>query len=137
MHVPKVNFIVIDDSMIDCYIAKKVIQHSAVGNSCCTFQQAAQALEYIKKRERQDLLTIVFVDEQMPGMNGMDFVKAFEALSIPDKDHYYIYILSSSINGNNRTNIKSHMYVKQFISKPLLISKVRSLFKQDLKCVSI
>lgn len=127
------NFIVIDDNIVDRYIAEKVIQNSGLSNSCHTFQQATQALEHIKKQKNQDILTIVFVDEQMPLMNGKDFVKAFNALAIPNKDRYHIYILSSSISGNEGTKIKSFTTVKKFISKPLMVSKVHSLFKHDMR----
>ena len=116
----KLHFIVIDDSKLDCFIADKIIQNTGRSVSIHTFQQPLEALEHIKKLDGNATgKTIVFVDIQMPVINGFEFVEAFEALDEEFKKPFIIYMLSSSINENDITRVRRYPSVKQFLNKPL------------------
>lgn len=127
----EMNFIVIDDSKVDCFIAEKVIQDSGWCTDCHTFQLASDALEHIRKKKSPEESTIIFVDEHMPLMNGLDFVKAFDELDIDAKDSYHIFLLSSSIYGASAP--QDHQLIRKFIKKPLMTKTIHELFQSDLK----
>jgi CheY-like chemotaxis protein len=116
----KLNFIVIDDSKLDCFIAEKIIKNTGKSDSIKSFLQATEALDFISKNPREDgSHTIMLVDIQMPVMNGFEFVEAFEKLPAEITSHYTIYIISSSINENDLNRVHSFASVKQFLNKPL------------------
>jgi CheY-like chemotaxis protein len=119
MGADKLHFIVIDDSKLDCFIAEKIIQNTGRNESVHTFQQVSDALDYIKGLTAHNGKTVVFVDIQMPVMNGFDFVELFEQLPAEAKSHYVIYMLSSSINENDIAKVRGYPSVKQFLNKPL------------------
>ncbi|RYD54719.1 MAG: response regulator [Sphingobacteriales bacterium] len=128
----KTNFIVIDDSKLDCFIAEKIIQTSGKSETIKTFLQASEALDYIKdKSASPDDHTILFVDIQMPVMNGFEFVEAFDSLPADRKSAYTIYMLSSSINENDIAKVRSLAAVKQFINKPLTVDAVKQIFENQ------
>jgi CheY-like chemotaxis protein len=127
----KTNFIVIDDSKLDCFIAEKIIQTSGKGDSVKTFLQASDALDYIKGSAESERHTIMFVDIQMPVMNGFEFVEAFDNLPDNKKNAYTIYMLSSSINENDIAKVRSMPIVKQFINKPLTVDAVKQIFENQ------
>lgn len=120
----KLNFIVIDDSKLDCFIAEKIIQNTGKCNSVKTFQQASEAITYISGLPEQTHETILFVDIQMPVMNGFEFVEAFEALPAEKKNGISIYMLSSSINENDIARVKGYASIRQFINKPLTAGSI-------------
>jgi CheY-like chemotaxis protein len=130
MNKDKKNFIVIDDSKLDCFIAEKIIQTSGKSKAVKVFLQASEALEYIKALSPAEVEhTIMFVDIQMPMMNGFEFVEAFNTLPDNVKSDYSIYMLSSSINENDIAKVRSMPIVKQFINKPLTIDAVKQIFE--------
>lgn len=125
----KLNFIVIDDSKLDCFIAEKIIKNTGRSEVCNVFQQATEALAYIKGATSNNLKTIVFVDIQMPVMNGFEFVEAFEGLPESQKELYNIYMLSSSINENDIAKVKGYSSVKHFLNKPLTNDTIRAVLE--------
>ncbi len=127
----KLHFIVIDDSKLDCFIADKIIQNTGRSASINTFQQPAEALEHIKNvNATREGKTIVFVDIQMPIMNGFEFVEAFEALDEEFKKPFIIYMLSSSINENDITRVRRYPSVKQFLNKPLSAKTMATVLEE-------
>ncbi len=116
----KLNFIVVDDSKLDCFIAEKIIRNTGISDSIKSFLQATEALEYMKGiAPGEHQRTIMLVDIQMPVMNGFEFVEAFEKLPADVIDNYTIYIISSSINENDLVRVHTYATVKQFLNKPL------------------
>ncbi|MCB9046529.1 MAG: response regulator [Chitinophagales bacterium] len=127
----KINFIVIDDSKLDCFIAEKIIQNTGKAESVKVFQQATEALSYIKDTPPQaDATTVVFCDIQMPVMNGFEFVENFEALSADVKANYHIYMLSSSINENDIAKVKGYSSVRHFLNKPLTNDTILAVLEE-------
>jgi CheY-like chemotaxis protein len=117
----KLNFIIIDDSKLDCFIADKIIRNSGRAGEIHAFTSAPQALEHISTAiaPQADDKTTVLLDIQMPVMNGFDFMEAFEKLPDTTKAGYNVYMLSSSINENDLNRVKNYTSIKQFLNKPL------------------
>ena len=124
------NFIVIDDSKLDCFIAEKIIKNTNRCEVINTFQQGTDALAYINSITSADVRTVIFVDIQMPVMNGFEFVEAFEKLPADTRQGYSIYMLSSSINENDIAKVKSYNSVKQFLNKPLTNGTISIVLSQ-------
>ncbi len=125
------NFIVIDDSKLDCFIAEKIIRNTGRGAVVKSFIMAPEALEYITGNNGPDnnLKTVMLVDIQMPIMNGFEFIEAFEKLPQPIRDNYIIYVLSSSINENDISRVRYHTSVKQFLNKPLTSNTLSTILE--------
>ena len=114
------NFIVIDDSKLDCFIAEKVIQNSGRSESVKSFMVATEALDYIKTLNGSDTKTVVLVDIQMPVMNGFEFIEAYEQnISDEAKNEFMVNLLSSSINETDMIRAKGYKSVNKFLNKPL------------------
>lgn len=124
----KLNFIVIDDSKLDCFIAEKIIRNTGKCENVRSFLRAEEALNDIKESTQDaDTHTILLVDIQMPIMNGFEFVEAFERLPESITNHYTIYIISSSINDNDLNKVHKFKSVKQFLNKPLTSNNLSTL----------
>jgi len=63
---------------------------------------------------------LILLDINMPGMNGFEFLTAYEEL--PEKlrtDDIVILMLSTSITNRDKSRANSYSSVKDFINKPL------------------
>jgi CheY-like chemotaxis protein len=120
MSTGKMDFIIIDDSKLDCFIAEKVIQNSGRGENIKSFMVATDALGHIKQTAQNNNKTVVLVDIQMPVMNGFEFIEAFER-EFPEgsRGNYILTLLSSSINETDIIRAKGYKSVHKFLNKPL------------------
>ena len=126
------NFIIIDDSRLDCFIAEKIIQNSGTYSSVKSYMEAEQAFEAIKNGEIGDtsIITIIILDIQMPVMNGFQFVEVFEQLPIEIQSKFAIFLFSSSINENDKNRLGNFPSIKRFYSKPISKGTIAQIIEQ-------
>ena len=128
----KLNFIIIDDSPLDCFIAEKVIKNTGLAISIKSFNDAVEALRFISEFANiPGEHTVVFVDIQMPVMNGFGFVEAFEKLPMQITSQYSIFMISSSINDADLNRVNKYPSIKQFLNKPMTSNNISLLLTKD------
>ncbi len=127
----KLPFILIDDSELDCYIARKLIYHTGKSSDIKTFTEAGTAFEYIKDQAETPAkdLTIILLDILMPLMSGFEFTEAFEGLPPELQKKYIIVAITSSLNKNDIERVSSYASVKGVIDKPINTSSLSALIK--------
>ncbi len=108
--------LVIDDDNVICFLIKKLLKLSVYPEPK-SFLSAVDALEYVKNEQNIKKTYVIFLDINMPNMNGWEFIEALESHAI--KSNYFIYIITSSIDENDKHKSTTYSSVKKFISKPL------------------
>ena len=125
----ELSFIVIDDSELDCFVARKIIEHTDKSLPVKSYQNAREVIAQIRADfDKRDMpLTIILLDLRMPIMNGFQFVDEFEKFPLDIKRKYQIHILSSSKNTNDIYHILKHDTVFGMIEKPFMREKLLAL----------
>jgi CheY-like chemotaxis protein len=126
------SFIVIDESELDCFIARKIIQNASKGFDVEVFQNPLLAFDRIKTENypgKFNVIHIILLDLQMPLMNGFEFVEAFEKLEVDIQQRYHIHILSSTRNKNDINRLLDYASVFSVIEKPLTAEKLQLVIK--------
>ena len=129
-----ISFILIDDSELDCFIAKKIIEQTIKPSSIKVFRNAKPALETIREKTADiGQIVVILLDLHMPLMSGFQFVEEFEKLPVEIQEKYKIIILSSTRNKNDIFRVLYYKNVSHFQEKPLtrenLLTMVDSLKK--------
>jgi CheY-like chemotaxis protein len=62
---------------------------------------------------------IIFLDINMPGMNGWDFLDKYDELSKDIHDRAVVAMLTTSINPDDKARASKFPSVKEFFVKPL------------------
>lgn len=118
----KINHIcLIDDDHIFVYGAKRLMREMDFYEDLSVYSNGQEALDQFQEMVESgtDLPSLMFLDLNMPIMNGWEFLEAF--LNIPgiEPKGVTIYIMSSSVDPRDLEKIQSHTSIKNYVLKPL------------------
>lgn len=110
---------IIDDDPVFVLLFKKILLKLGKFETILNYENGQIALDALieKENNNEPMPNIIFLDINMPVLDGWEFLKALEKYNFKDKLN--IYMVSSSIDSTEINKSKKHKYVKNFISKPI------------------
>jgi CheY-like chemotaxis protein len=124
----------VDDNDTDNFISKRIIEITEFAKDVEIKNSGKSALEYLEEnKENPDRLpNIIFLDINMPIVDGFVFLYEFEKFSDTVKDKCKVIILSSSDNKRDIDKIVNNDHVIKFITKPLTENALNEIRTLDL-----
>lgn len=124
----------VDDNEIDNLINQKMIEASGICEHIFVHSGAKSAIEFLKNIEKLIkgnvnlyLPELLFLDIDMPLMDGFQFLDEFEKLSDVIKNHCKIVMLTSSLNPQDMSKAKKNLNVLKYLNKPLTQDSIKKL----------
>ena len=126
-HIP--SFIVIDDDPVNNFICRKIILMMFAGADIKNFTDSRAGLDYILAAYSTTVsnTSILFLDINMPGLNGWEVLELFKDFPEEVKQQISIYMFSSSIAMDDKLRAEQNPLVKGFILKPLTQQQLKEL----------
>jgi len=109
--------LLVDDDYDDNLYHKIIIKKMEITESIDEVNNGLEALEYITAREIPPEL--IFLDINMPKMNGWEFLEQYKDLDASQKAKTVIMMLSTSANPDEIQKAKEIEEVSGFQTKPL------------------
>lgn len=111
----------IDDNEIDNYINKHFLKQNNILSPIIEMTSAITALDYLSENinNPDKFPDVIFVDINMPIMDGFEFLHQFNTFPETIKRNSKIFILTSSPNPNDIQKAAQTPYVKKYLNKPL------------------
>ena len=126
-----ISILLVDDDEINNFISikliKKALDNTSI-SSCLNGKFAIDQLVELQRKDPASLPDFILLDINMPIMNGWEFLDEYRRLEIDPLGKSKIYIISSSVFSNDINKAKSYPLVKNFISKPLSVEKIKEMF---------
>ncbi len=116
----------IDDSEVDLFVHKKFLEICQFANQIVAFSSATKALEELTTFSNGSK-SIVFLDLNMPLVNGFEFLEKVRLSSSDLFDRMNVVILTSSLSIDDRERALTFKNVISFIPKPLTIQGLDEL----------
>lgn len=131
MNDESLHILIIDDDEINNFIAAKLIDKIPPRAKVSTCVNGQEGINYVKEKlnNQNEFPDIIFLDINMPLMNGWEFLEEYETIKNDIKKKVTINMLSSSVYNDDITKAETFTTVNKFISKPLTVDKIRDLYE--------
>lgn len=125
------NVLVIDDAELDMAIFEATLKLMFIDANlefCTNGKTAIDKLVDLHHHNPENTPDYIFLDLNMPVMNGLKFLDEFERLNIDPAGKTKIYILSSSVSDSDVNRSAKNPHVANFLHKPINFEKVKEIF---------
>lgn len=121
---------IIDDDPIHQRIAQIMIEKHQLFDQYCSYTDAEEAYFFLKENKSDSAILpdVILLDLNMPVTDGWDFLDLFENIRDELEKTIRIFIVSSSVDDQDKIRSQTYSSVNGFISKPLSPDIIRSTF---------
>jgi CheY-like chemotaxis protein len=133
--------LLIDDDTPTNFLHSMVIKRAGIDAIVQVHTSAIDALAYLTssgKYEGQQMIQpgIIFLDINMPAMNGWEFLEEYKKLHAHQKAKLTVIMLTTSLNPSDRDRAASCKEVVSFLHKPLMLDAFLDLVNTHFKPLS-
>ncbi len=126
----------VDDDPMTLMLNKLTLKKCNFCQDALTAENGKIAIEYFEQQlnlplEKRELPDLIFLDLNMPEMNGWEFLNAYLKEYMAVQPELKVVILSSTVDPDDRERAIKNPLVIDFISKPLTIRRLDELKKHQ------
>lgn len=123
---------IIDDDKIYRFTTEKYIHMLKLASRVLSYSDGEEALDFLKQNtyREENLPDIIFLDVNMPIMDGWDFLEEYRELAPRLPKRITIYMVSSSIDIRDRERAQQITDISDFIVKPITEEQLITLVQK-------
>lgn len=111
--------ILIDDNDIDLFVQKRFVEINNFSERVITYNSATLAISRLMNLEESTIPNLIFLDLNMPEMDGFGFLENFKKLPPSIRDKTKVVVVTSSSSHTDKERALAFEPVIHFMSKPL------------------
>jgi CheY-like chemotaxis protein len=129
----RLNFVLlIDDDDVVNTLHSIILRQSGLVENIRSVMSGREGLSILSSCAEDQWPSIIFVDINMPGMDGWEFIECFNEKFSSYKEKCKICLLSSSLDPRDEEKAGKTELVDFYFSKPLLPEMVKAICKEIL-----
>ncbi|MFD0766898.1 response regulator [Mucilaginibacter lutimaris] len=122
---------IVDDDAVYRYAFRKFVEMKGLCPEVVDFGSGIHAIDFLKNPINANKLPdLIFLDIDMPTMDGWGFIEAFESIQANFKKTPSIYLVTSSIAYTDIVKAQNHPAIIDYIMKPVDSKKFSLLFSE-------
>lgn len=124
---------IIDDDKIHHFTIEKTIKLQGLSKHLLSFHDGLEAIAFFNENldNAAILPDVIFLDLNMPVINGWQFLQQYAAFKAKIAKKIRIYVVSSSINESEISRAIAIDEVSGYLEKPLRPEEIRQVFLND------
>ncbi|MCD0490235.1 response regulator [Pedobacter sp. MC2016-14] len=134
--------LLIDDDVPTNFIHRKILSTSNIDVDVKSITSAREALEFLTSSGKYENIEmdaprpgLIFLDINMPGMSGWDFMQEYGTLDQRQKEEIKVIMLTTSTNPDDEALAMQNKEIVTFMHKPLtrqIFNKIASEYFEVL-----
>lgn len=123
--------LLVDDDDIVNSINSVIIKHARFADVVESINNVQNAIEFlIKTKNSNERPEVIFLDLNMPDLDGWDFMDEYEKIGMNGKTK--VIMLTSSISTKDEERASSSNQITAFVSKPLSPELLENIYQNHL-----
>lgn len=122
------SILLIDDNPDDNFLHKYMIEKSGVCDTIYVATDGEKALDFLND-DNNPVPELIFLDINMPRMNGWEFLEEYKLLSEDKKQSVVVLMLTTSMNPHDKLRADEISDLTGYESKPLNEEKLARILK--------
>jgi len=116
----------IDDSEADLLFSRIIVSRAGLCEDVLAFDSAFTALEHLSRPDGEEV-DMILLDINMPGMDGFQFLAAYQTLCRERPARAAVVMLTSSPDPRDRAQAQTFDCVRGYVVKPINLAAARQL----------
>lgn len=128
--------LLVDDDENDNFFHKRTLEKIQITEQIEVANTGVEALRYLEESvDNQDkqLPNIIFLDINMPIMNGWEFLKEYQRLPETARANTLVIMLTTSLNPSDRIRAEKNPLINGFVNKPLEERDIMKIVAEHLE----
>jgi len=127
------TILLIDDDQATNFIHKFILEKEQCAKNIICKQSGQDALNYLTSKvdNKYPQHDIIFMDINMHGMNGWEFIEEYKKIDNKQKGEKVVIMLSTSSDPLDKEKAKAITQINRFISKPLTADVVGAIIREN------
>jgi CheY-like chemotaxis protein len=129
------KLVMIDDNPMEHLIMQSIFDHNELFHDASHCLEGRTIIEFLTnhKSNTEELPDLIFLDLNMPEFSGWDFLIEFERLYLSFPKPISVYIVTSSVNPDDKIRALQYSFVRDFLIKPVSKDKLELIYATSLK----
>ena len=115
--------LIVDDDTLTQLIHRKALERASISASPKTFTDGEKALNYLLENYSEEDNYLVFLDLNMPVMDGWMFLDEIGRHFI--RQNIHVVIVTSSVSSGDRARANSYKQVLKYVVKPISVESLK------------
>ena len=134
--MPKLNSVLlVDDDPTNNFLNERLLKRLAVTEHIMVAENGQQALAVIQQAStalQPSYPALILLDIQMPVMNGIEFLQAYQLLPLAQRHATTVVVLTTSLDPRDLTRLEA-LPAAGRITKPLTLEKLDAMLQQHFR----
>lgn len=128
------SILLIDDDKFTNLVHTKVVERAGLGVSVKAINNVPDAITYLSEDKPTDERPgIIFLDINMPGLTGWDFMDLYNQLDEQYKANVVVVMLTTSLNPDDYQRAQQNGRIVDFLQKPLRVESLLDIASRYFK----
>ena len=134
--MPKLSSVLlVDDDPTNNFLNERLLKRLAVTEHITVAENGQEALTVIRQAStapQPSYPALILLDIQMPVMNGIEFLQAYQLLPLAQRHATTVVVLTTSLDPRDLTRLEA-LPAAGRITKPLTLEKLDAMLQQHFR----
>ena len=121
--------LLVDDDEITNFVHEALIMDAGAAERVLVAHNGQEAINLLKQQKKGNYPSLIFMDINMPVMDGFEFLNAYRALDEDLRRSVTVIMLTSSLNPRDIERTKN-TGIADFLNKPLTGDKLKAVVER-------